>query len=253
APLRRADAFALQIPRRVDASAGAHVNAGMTEDFGERDRHRHERALAAAFERRVGGKRKLGDLKFLVVQHALEGLTRTQNLDLEVDALRFHAPVDQRTGAVVVPAGEREFEIGHRATYGVGASCGWRKRMNGGRNKSGSALIAIGRKAKRGLAPRSHAAPLSTGTRRASLWQTAKSAADTGAGSAGALNSGGRASARVNPTAPTNPSTAAKATVHMLAVMTIPAKHSRISTPERTKGQARRANQPTVASRANDA
>src|SRR5262249_41887322 len=143
APLRRADAFALQILRRVDAAAGETVDAGMTEHLRERDGHRHERALAAAFERRVGGKRKLGDLKFLVVQHALEGLTRTQNLDLEVDALRFHASVDQRTGAVVVPAGERELEIGHRATYGVGASCGWRKRMNGGRNKSGSALSAI--------------------------------------------------------------------------------------------------------------
>src|SRR5262245_15420083 len=38
---------------------------------------------------------------------------RAQNLDVEVDAIRLHAPVDQRTGAVVVPAGERELEIGH--------------------------------------------------------------------------------------------------------------------------------------------
>src|SRR5262245_66237001 len=86
----------------------------MTEDFGERDRHRHEWALAAAFERCVGGERKLGDLELLFVEHALEGLARTQNLDIEVDALRLHAPVDQRTGAIVVPAGERELEIGHK-------------------------------------------------------------------------------------------------------------------------------------------
>ena len=169
APLRRADAFTLEVLRRVDAGAAAHVDAGMTEHFGERDRHRHERAIAAAFERRVGGKRKLGDLKLLVVEHALERLTRTQDLDVEIDALRLHAPVDQRPRAIVIPAGEGELEIGHRATYGVGACCGWRKRTNGGRNTSGSALIAIGTKAKRGLAPRSHAAPLSTDTRSAWL------------------------------------------------------------------------------------
>src|SRR5262249_8113200 len=167
APLRRADAFALEILRGVDAGAGAHVNAGMTEDFGERDRHRHERALAAAFERRVRRERKLGDFELLVVQHALEGLARTQNLDLEVDALRLHAPIDQRTGAVVVPAGERELEIGHRVTYELAVCCGGRKCISAGRIKSGSVLIAIGRKAKRAVPPRSHAAPLSTDTSRA--------------------------------------------------------------------------------------
>src|SRR5262249_30588244 len=117
APLRRTDAFPLKILRPVDAGAAAHVNEGMTEDLGERDRDRHERALAAAFERRVGGKREFGDLELLVVEHALEGLARTQNLDIEVDALRLHAPVDQRPGAIVVPAGERELESGHGTTY----------------------------------------------------------------------------------------------------------------------------------------
>src|SRR5262249_10051256 len=168
APLRRADAFALQILRPVDAGAGAHVNAGMTEYFGERDRHRHERALTAAFERRVGGKREFGDLELLVVQHALEGLARAQNLDVEVDARRLHAPVDQRTGTIVVPAGERELEIGHGTTYEV-ASGARRKRTSAGTNSKGSALTAIGTKAKRGLAPRSQAAPPSTETKSASL------------------------------------------------------------------------------------
>src|SRR5262249_57768975 len=86
APLRRADAFAPQILRRVDAGAGAHVNAGMTEDFGECDRHRHEWGFTAAFERRVGGERKLGDLELLVVQHALAGLAPTPNRVVAVDA-----------------------------------------------------------------------------------------------------------------------------------------------------------------------
>jgi hypothetical protein len=42
APLRSADAFALQILRRVDARAGAHVNAGMAEHFRQRDRYSHD-------------------------------------------------------------------------------------------------------------------------------------------------------------------------------------------------------------------
>src|SRR5262245_44061581 len=177
----------------------------MTEDFGKRDRHRHEGALTAALERRVGGERKLGDLELLVVEHALEGLARTQHLDVEVDARGLHAPVDQRTGAVVVPAGERELEIGHGTTYEV-ASCAGRKRTSAGTNSKGSALTAIGTKAKRGLAPRSQEEPLTTQIRRASLKQIAKIAADTRARSAGALNSGGKARESVNTPAPRKPS-----------------------------------------------
>src|SRR5262245_10896292 len=74
-------------------------------------------------------------------------------------------------------------------------------------------------------------------------------AADVG----GRANSGGRVMARVNTTAPTNPSTPAQATVHRLAVMTIPAKHSSISTPDTTKGHTRRTNLSAVASSAKDA
>src|SRR5262249_35691910 len=33
---------------------------------------------------------------------------------IEIDALGLHAPVDQRARAVIVPAGERELEIGHK-------------------------------------------------------------------------------------------------------------------------------------------
>src|SRR5262249_31907672 len=71
--------------------------------------------------------------------------------------------------------------------------------------------------------------------------------------SAGALNNGGRVSARVNTTAPRNPSTPAQTTVHRLAVMTMPAKHSRNRTPHTTKGQARRTNLSAVQSRIKDA
>src|SRR5262249_32117558 len=82
APLPSAGAFALKMLGRGNAGAGAHGDAEMTELLRERARHRHEWARAAASERRVGRERKLGDLKLLVAQHALEGLARAQNLDL---------------------------------------------------------------------------------------------------------------------------------------------------------------------------
>src|SRR5262249_62064449 len=87
----------------------------------------------------------------------------------------------------------------------------------------------------------------------AGLTWTENPPADPGAASAGAPNGAGGASARENPTAPTTPTPPAQTTVHRLAVLTIPAKHSRTSAPERKKGQPRRTNRPTVASSANDA
>src|SRR5262249_12925571 len=60
---------------------------------------------------------QLGDLEFLVVEHALEALARAQHLDVEIDAVGLDAPVHQRTSAVIVPAGERELKIGHWRLY----------------------------------------------------------------------------------------------------------------------------------------
>src|SRR5215813_2107047 len=117
AVLRGADALALEVLRRIDARALAHIDAGVAEDLRERDRHRHERAIAARLQRRVGRERELGDLELLFVQHALEALARPQHLDIEIDAVGLHAPVHQRAGAVIVPAGERELEIGHWGLY----------------------------------------------------------------------------------------------------------------------------------------
>ena len=67
----------------------------------------------ACLERRVGRQRQFGDLELLIVEHALEGLPRPQDLDVEIDALWLDPAVDQRAGAVIVPAGERKFQIGH--------------------------------------------------------------------------------------------------------------------------------------------
>src|SRR5262249_29905578 len=66
------------------------------------------------------------------------------------------------------PPRERGFWMAHHATYEV-ASGARRERMSAGTNSKGSALSTIGRKAKRGFPPTSHAAPLSTETRRAWL------------------------------------------------------------------------------------
>src|SRR5262249_31061728 len=198
------DVFPFQLVWRPEACAAAHVGAGMPKDFGECDRHRHERAFAAAFERRVGGKREFGYVELFFVQHALERLARPQDLDVEVNALGLHAPVDQRPRAVVVPTGERELEVGHRVTYELAAS-GRRKCISGERIKSGSVLIAIGRKAKRALPPRSHATPLSTDTRRAWVELVANTAADMRPMSAGGGHNTGEGEGGGRATRPREP------------------------------------------------
>src|SRR5215813_1213621 len=113
APLRGADALALEVAGFLDAGIAAHIDAGMAKNLGERDRHRHEWAVAARFERGVGGQRELRDLKLLTVEHALEALAGAQNLDVELDPRRLDAAVHQRTGAVIIPTGKRKLEVGH--------------------------------------------------------------------------------------------------------------------------------------------
>src|SRR5262249_57322895 len=88
APLRGADAFALEVAGFLDAGIAAHIDAGMAKNLGERDRHRHKWAVAARFERGVGGQRELRDLKLLIVEHALEALAGAPNLDVELDPRR---------------------------------------------------------------------------------------------------------------------------------------------------------------------
>src|SRR5262245_65795026 len=85
----------------------------MAKDFRKRHGNRDKRAAAAPLERRIGRERQLGDLEFAVVQHTLKRVARAQHLDVEVDALGLDPPVHERAGAVIVPAREREAEIGH--------------------------------------------------------------------------------------------------------------------------------------------
>src|SRR2546422_1072153 len=61
------------------AGAGAQGDAEGAKIFGGRRRNRHKRAIPARLERGVGGKRQLGEVELLVVEHALEALARAQN------------------------------------------------------------------------------------------------------------------------------------------------------------------------------
>jgi hypothetical protein len=116
--LRGADALAAQILRRLDADARPHIDAGMAKNLRQRDRQGDERAAAACQKSDIGGERQLGDLELLVLQHARKDLPRPHHLDVEIDAGRSHPAIDQRPGAVIVPAGESQRQIRHaqRAT-----------------------------------------------------------------------------------------------------------------------------------------
>ena len=115
--LRRADAPALEILGAFDAGIGAHVDAGMAEDFRQRDGDRDERAGATALEAHIGGERQFADVEFPAFEHARKDLARPQNLDLEVDSFRLDAAVDERPRPIGVPAGEGESELGHCKSY----------------------------------------------------------------------------------------------------------------------------------------
>src|SRR5262249_24141808 len=66
-----------------------------------------------ALERRVGSERQFRGIEFLIVQHALKCLPRAQDFDVELDALRLDPPIHERAGAVVIPTGKGELQIGH--------------------------------------------------------------------------------------------------------------------------------------------
>src|ERR1700730_8232714 len=78
-------------------------------------------------------------------------------------------------------------------------------------------------------------------------------AADMRATSDGAVKSGGRGKPSVSTTAQSAPIPAAKTMVHAPAVVAIPARHSSMSAPESTKGNARRSNRVEIASSTSNA
>src|SRR5215467_6509735 len=110
-----ADALALEILRDADAGARPHIDAVVAKNLRQGDRDRDERTVALALEADVGGERHLRDVELAFLQHARERLARAHHLDVEIDAGRLDAAVHQRTAAVIVPAGERQRKVGHRA------------------------------------------------------------------------------------------------------------------------------------------
>ena len=109
--LRGTDTLALEVRRRLDARVGAHIDAGVAKHLRQRHRDADERTCAAALQRRIGGERQLRYVELLLLQHARERLARPHHLDVEIDAFGLDAAVDQRAGAVVIPAGKCELEI----------------------------------------------------------------------------------------------------------------------------------------------
>ena len=114
--LRGSHPLAAEVLRRSDPRIGADVNARVSKDLGERDRHGDKRAISAPFQAHVRAQRKLRNLELFVFQHSRESLARTQDLDLQMDAFRLDTAVDERASAVIIPARQGEFEFRHRAT-----------------------------------------------------------------------------------------------------------------------------------------
>ena len=107
-----------RLPRRsagVSMPAFAlHVDPAVPEHPGGEHRQRDERRRGLVQRRDVGGQRHLRDVELAVPQHPEERLLDRQPQVGQVDAVRAHAAVLEGAGPVVVAAGEREMQSGHR-------------------------------------------------------------------------------------------------------------------------------------------
>lgn len=110
--LGTADLPADQVLRRADACRSIHIYAAMTKHARREHRDRDKRPLGPRERNRVGRERHLGDVELAVAQHAKEGLLDRQVAADQVDSVGLHAAVEERLGAIVVPAGERQFQLG---------------------------------------------------------------------------------------------------------------------------------------------
>ena len=113
--LGRRDALAAQIRRHGDARVRVDVDPAVPEHPRREHRQRDERARIVVQRRDVGGQRHLRDVEFAVPQHPEERLLHRQPKVGEVDAVGTDAAVLECAGAVVVSAGERQMQAGHRS------------------------------------------------------------------------------------------------------------------------------------------
>ena len=106
--LGAADPLALEVGGLADAGRRVHIDRRMAEEARWEHRNGDEGARLLEAGDDVRRQRHLGDIELAMPQHAEEGLfDRHVEID-EVDAVRHHALVHQRAGAIVVPAAERQ-------------------------------------------------------------------------------------------------------------------------------------------------
>ena len=106
-----ADLFADQIFGLADAAVAIHENAGMAKGAGRKNGNGYERRVIGKKGHHVGGKRHFRGVEFAVAQHAEEGFLDRESQIVEVDAVDGDAAVDERAGAIIVPAGESEWDV----------------------------------------------------------------------------------------------------------------------------------------------
>jgi hypothetical protein len=109
----KADALALQVLGLLDAVL-AHVDRRVAEGSRQEHRHGDVRALAARVLDQVARQRQFGDVEVHASHGPEEHLLGVQEHVDRIHAVDLHAPVEQRTGAVVVAHGDRELQLGHR-------------------------------------------------------------------------------------------------------------------------------------------
>jgi hypothetical protein len=111
-----ADDLAGQILRALDAAAGVHEDAGVTERARREDGDRDEPRLVRQQRDRVRRERHLRHVELAVAQHPVEGLLDRERQVDELDALGHDAAVAQRARSVVVEAGKAQAEA-HRSEH----------------------------------------------------------------------------------------------------------------------------------------
>ena len=110
---RHADSLADQILGLPDAGFRADVNAGMTEEARRKDRNGDEAPGLLEQRHRVGRQRQFRGIEFLEADHPEERLLDRHVEVIEVDPVGLYRTVGEGTGAIVIPAAEREFQFRH--------------------------------------------------------------------------------------------------------------------------------------------
>ena len=76
------------------------------------DRYGNELRLVRKQRERVRRERHLGDIEFVIAQHAKEGFLDDERQIGQLDAVESHAAFHQCPRPVVVPAGHRQLKLG---------------------------------------------------------------------------------------------------------------------------------------------